>query len=402
MRKSITRLFIVLITPLLLAGCGDAATEGTESNSQQTESNAATESVLETETATQTEAVTETESVTEAETVTETESESMIETETEPEPSVTTFTISAVGDCAIGALQTHGYSGSFHQYYDKNGESYFFQNFKELFETDDVTLVNLEGVLTDETNRVEKNFNIKGYPEYAGILTSSSIEACSLGNNHTQDYGKASLTDTQEALTGAGVLYAYNDTVAYYTTQDGIKVAMLSTSLFSKSKEKYLLNGIEKAREEGADLIIASCHWGKERVYYPTSYQQEAAHRLIDAGADLVIGHHPHVLQGIEYYKGKVICYSLGNFCFGANRNPDDKNTIVFQQTFTFVDGELQEDVDARIIPSRVSGKNNSNNYQPIIATGEQAMDIIDKMNEYSSPYSEVSFDKEGNLIINE
>ena len=341
----------------------------------------------------------ETESNSEVESVTNSEINSEVEPEPEPEPIVTQFTISAVGDCAIGALQTHGYAGSFHQYYDQKGDSYFFANFRDIFDNDDVTLINLEGVLTDETNRVDKNYNIKGYPEYVGILTSSSIEACSLGNNHTQDYGKASLIDTQDNLSNAGVLYAYNDTIAYYTTEDGIRVAMLSASLFSRAKEKYLLNGIEKARQEGADLIIASCHWGQERVYYPTSYQQEVAHKLIDAGADLVIGHHPHVLQGIEYYKGKVICYSLGNFCFGANRNPDDRNTIVFQQTFTFIDGQLQSDVNARIIPSRVCGSGR-NDYQPILAVGEQAIEILDKMREYSKPYSELDFGEDGKLII--
>ena len=376
MKKNRIKIPIVLFAALLLTGCGDAAAEGTEESSKQISQSITEE--------------TESHTVTEEESVTETE------------PVVTTFTITAVGDCAIGALQTHGYTGSFHQYYDENGEDYFFENFREVFEADDLTLANLECVLTDETERVEKTFNIKGHPEYVGILTSSSVEACSLGNNHTQDYGTASLTDTQEALTEAGVLYAYNDTMAYYTTEDGIKVAMLSANLLSEENERYLLEGIEKARQEGADVIIASCHWGIERDYYPTDYQQETAHRLIDAGVDLVIGHHPHVLQGIEYYKGKMICYSLGNFCFGANRNPSDKNTIVFQQTFTFVDGEVQDDVEARIIPSRLSGKNNSNNYQPVIAAGEQALDIIDKMNEYSSPYSEISFDKEGNLIINE
>lgn len=389
MSKRIRKLLALLLAVSLLAGCTAPAVGG----SSQSES--ATGNMQADDTVTETDTVMETDTTTESATETEPESEIV------PEPVVTTFTISAVGDCSLGALQTHGYAGSFYQYYDKFGEEYFFQNFKGIFEEDDVTLVNLECVLSDETSRVDKEFSIKGYPEYARILSSASIEACSLGNNHTQDYGKASLTDTKKALEDVGILYAFNDEIAYYTTADGVKVAMLSTSLFSRAKEKYLLNGIEKAKEEGADLIIASCHWGTERVYFPTDYQQEVAHKLIDAGVDLIIGHHPHVLQGIEYYKGKIICYSLGNFCFGANRNPNDKNTLVFQQTFTYVDGILQSEVDARIIPSILSSKN-TNNFQPVVAAGEQAAEVLNKMNEYSKPYSKLYFDEDGNLMIGE
>lgn len=386
MSKRITKLLAVLLGASLLAGCA-ASVPVTESQSELK-----SENTQEVDTATETD--------TTVESVTEPESEP--ELEIIPQPVVTTFTISAVGDCSLGALQTHGYAGSFYQYYDKYGEAYFFQNFKEIFEEDDVTLVNLECVLSDETSRVEKEFSIKGYPKYVGILSSASIEACSLGNNHTQDYGKASLTDTKQALEGAGILYAFNDEIAYYTTADGVKVAMLSTSLFSRAKEKYLLNGIEEAKEAGADLIVASCHWGTERVYFPSNYQRDFAHRLIDAGVDLIIGHHPHVLQGIEYYKGKVICYSLGNFCFGANRNPGDKNTLVFQQTFTWVDGVLQENLDAKIIPSILSSKKNTNNFQPMVAEGDAAEEILNKMNEYSEPYSKLYFDEDGELMIRE
>ena len=327
-----------------------------------------------------------------------------VETETESEPVITTFTLSAVGDCTLGVTQQHGYASSFHEYYDKYGETYFFKNFRETFENDDLTLANLECVLTDSNNRVEKTFNLKGKPKYVGIMTSSSIEAVSLGNNHTRDYGEQSLKDTQNVLDEAGVLYAYNDKVSYFTSEEGIVVAMVSASVLSntKSYEDYLLEGVAEAVRADADIIIASCHWGIERDYYPTEYQRELGHKLIDAGADVVIGHHPHVLQGVEEYNGKIICYSLGNFCFGGNRNPAEKNTIVYQQTFTFADGVLQPEIDAKIIPSRISGHSNYNDFQPMIATGEQAKSIISKMNQYSAKYSDVSFDESGNLLINE
>jgi poly-gamma-glutamate synthesis protein (capsule biosynthesis protein) len=147
---------------------------------------------------------------------------------------------------------------------------------------------------------------------------------------------------------------------------------------------------------------VACCHWGIEREHYPNSYQTNLGHALIDKGADLVIGNHPHVLQGIEEYNGKIIVYSLGNFSFGANKNPTDKDTAVYQQTFTFVDGVLQADISAKIIPSRLSSHDSYNDYCPVIAEGDKARNIIKRMNEYSAPYSGVYFDEQGNLFITE
>lgn len=370
MKGSIYKLLALLTIGILLMGCGQAGqTSGEEVKVDEN---------------TQMELVTETESVV--------------------EPVVTTVTITATGDCTLGSTQYHEYGGSFHQYYDFYGEAYFFENYREVFEEDDVTLINLECVFSNSNNRVEKTYSLKGKPEYTGILTSSSIEACSLGNNHSRDYGPESLIDTQYALEEAGVAYAYNDIVAYYTTDEGMVVAIVSASVTAStiSNDVYLKEGVAEAKEQGADLVIACCHWGIEGDHYPTDYQQQLGHTLIDAGADLVIGNHPHVLQGIEEYNGKIICYSLGNFSFGANRNPEDKNTAVFQQTFTFVDGELQNDITAKIIPSRLSSHDGYNDFQPIIAEGNQAISIIEKMNQYSKSYSGVSFDEEGILILAE
>lgn len=377
MKKSIFRMMSFLLAGMLLTGCAQSENHKPE-----------------TEHASQLESEKETENVATSE---ETE-------EPLPEPTVTTVTITAAGDCSLGALQYHEYSGSFHSYYDSYGESYFFDSFKEIFGQDDLTLVNLECVFTDEEDRVEKEYSIKGKPEYAGILTSNSVEAVSLGNNHSQDYGPESLVDTKNALDEAGVLYAINDTISYYTTDEGMVIAMVSASVtaYGNAKDQYLLDGVEAARKQGADLVVACCHWGIEKVFDANEYQQNLGHALIDKGADLVIGHHPHVLQGVEEYKGKIIVYSLANFSFGANRNPPDKDTAVYQQTFTFVDGVLQDDITAKMIPARVSGHDTYNDFQPAIANKEQASVIIGRLNEYSKPYSGVFFDEQGNLHIRE
>ncbi len=333
---------------------------------------------------------------TEKESETEVIAEEIIE-----EPLVQTVTITATGDCTLGSTQTHGYERSFHQYYDNYGADYFFQGVKDVFENDDMTLINLECVLTTSENRVEKTFNLKGKPEYVGIMSQSSVEACSLGNNHTRDYGEVSLTDTQNTLTNAGIVYGYNDQVGIYTTEDGLTVGVVSASVLSQSVtyEDYIKKGIESLKLQEVDLIVACCHWGIEREYYPTGYQQTLAHNIIDWGADLVIGNHPHVLQGVEVYNGKVICYSLGNFCFGGNKNPSDKNTMMYQQTFTFVDGALQTNLEAKIIPCTVSSTSGYNDFQPTIATGEKKQTIINNVNTYSAPYSAIAFDTDGVLI---
>ena len=368
---------ICLIAALLLSllvGCGTA--DNGQNNSEAVDTELSTETVIETES----------------------------ETEEEPEPVVSTVTITATGDCTLARSYTHSYSGSFTEYYDAYGETYFFENFKDVFEQDDITLINLECVFSDSNDRVDKAFNFKGDLTYTGILTSSSVEACSLGNNHIIDYGTEGMEDTMAVLEDAGVTYGFNETIGYYITKDGLKVAIVSTSVLASSRawEHYVTEGTQLAREQGADLVVVCCHWGIEGDHYPTEYQRELGHKLIDLGADLVVGNHPHVLQGIEEYNGKIIIYSLGNFSFGGNRNPSDKNTAVYQQTFTFVDGVLQADITAKIIPSRLSGHNGYNDYQPIIAQGEQAATIINKMNQYSANYSGVYFDEEGTLLIKE
>lgn len=161
--------------------------------------------------------------------------------------------------------------------------------------------------------------------------------------------------------------------------------------------EQLLAEGIGKLQEEGVDLILACCHWGIEKDNYPTENQQYLGRKCIDLGADLVIGHHPHVLQGVEEYNGKFIVYSLANFCFGANRNPVDKDTMIFQQTFTFVDGVKQEDRQVQIIPCSVSSVKDRNNFQPTPAQGEEAARIIGRINTYSQGFG-LSFAQDGRL----
>ena len=316
-------------------------------------------------------------------------------------PEEVKITISAAGDVTMGNYRGQGYEVSFRQTYDQGvGDSYFFENVADIFSADDLTLVNLEGPLTrSEDGREEQTYCISGDPEYVNILTAGSVEAVSMGNNHRLDYKEQGTADTVAALEEAGILYAYDDNYCMYEV-NGIHIGMVSVNEVGQGYgvEKFLQEGIAQLREEGADLVFTSCHWGIEREYYPEDYQKSLGRKCIDWGADLVIGHHPHVLQGIEEYQGKFIIYSLGNFCFGANRNPPDKDCMIFQQTFTITDGIKQEDREVKVIPCSVSSVSSRNDYKPTPAEGDEAKRILDRINEFSRDFG-VEFDSEGLLV---
>lgn len=315
-------------------------------------------------------------------------------------PDTVTITISAAGDVTLGTHQEQDYGYSFRQAYDQaEDESYFFANVYDIFSGDDMTLVNLEGPLTlAEEAREGQVYSIKGDPEYVNILTAGSVEAVSMGNNHMMDYLQQGRDDTVQAVEDAGIVYACEDIAGIYEVK-GIRIGMISVNEVSQGYlvEKTIQNAIAELQGQDVDLIFVSCHWGVEREYYPEEYQKSLGEKCIDWGADLVIGHHPHVIQGIDEYKGKYIIYSLGNFCFGANRNPSDKDSMIFQQTFTFIDGEKQEDQQIRIIPCSVSSVSGRNNFQPTPAEGEEKIRILNRINEFSQEFG-VQFDGDGNL----
>lgn len=322
----------------------------------------------------------------------------------EPEeeaPAVVTITISAAGDVTLGTHHEQDYWHSFRQVYDEaEDDSYFFANVYPFFSEDDLTLVNLEGPLTlAEEAREGQIYSIKGDPEYVNILTAGSVEAVSMGNNHMLDYQQQGKADTVQVLEETGIIYACEKTVGIYETK-GIRIGMISVNEVSQGYlvEDTIQKGIAELQEEGVDLILVSCHWGTEREYYPEDYQKILGEKCIDWGADLVIGHHPHVLQGIDEYKGKYIIYSLGNFCFGANRNPPDKDSMIFQQTFTFIEGEKQEAQEIRIIPCSVSSVSDRNNFQPTPAENWEKIRIINRINEFSQEFG-IQFDEDGNLM---
>lgn len=312
--------------------------------------------------------------------------------EEEYTPSVQTVTITAVGDCTFATDANAPQQGSFVSYAEaQNGDySYFFKNVTPLFEEDDLTIVNFEGTLSNQGSRENKEFAFRGKPEYVQILTSSSVEAANLANNHSADYGDVSHTDTIKYLNEAGISNFIGTNTAIREI-NGISVGLVGINALNEEEAGKLEKAIGSVKSLGAQLVIVSMHWGEEKSNEANSTQIELAHKAVDLGADLVIGTHPHVLQGIEKYNGRYIAYSLGNFCFGGNNNPADKDTVIYRQVFTFVDGVLQEDDNMALIPATISGHDEYNDYQPSIAGGERKTEIQNRLLEYSAPFGLMS-----------
>lgn len=298
------------------------------------------------------------------------------------------LTLSVVGDCTLGTDETFDYDTSLNAYYENYGADYFLQNVKDIFSTDDLTIANFEGTLTDSDEREDKTFAFKAPASYASILTGGSVEAVNTANNHSHDYGEQSFNDTLAALDDAGIVHFGYDETAVMDVK-GIKVGLVGIyELYDHlEREQQLKDNIAKVKADGAQLIVAIFHWGNETETVPDSNQTTLGRIAIDEGADLVCGHHPHVLQGIETYKGRNIVYSLGNFCFGGNSSPSDMDTMIYQQTFTIDADGVKKDNVTNIIPCSISSAayDGYNNYQPTPAKGDEATRILGKINERSS-----------------
>lgn len=309
------------------------------------------------------------------------------------------ITISAAGDCTFSSDIKQNADRNFFAVYNKQkNDAYFFKNVQSYFAKDDMTIVNFEGTLSNRGSRVDKKWAFRGKPSYINILKEGSIEAVAFANNHVRDYGEVSYTDTIKSFEKAKIAYSSYTQVGVYEVK-GIRIGMISVQETGQSDAAAVLRkAIKNLKKEKPDLVIVSFHWGIERTSVITKAQKDLSRIAIDeGGADLVLGHHPHVLQPVEKYKDAYIVYSLGNFCFGGNTNPPDKDTMIYQQTFTFHNDQLVKDDQVRIIPCSVSSVSNKNNYQPTPATGNEKTRILKKINGYCKQFK-IAFDKNGKV----
>ncbi|MFH1053118.1 MAG: CapA family protein [Candidatus Woesearchaeota archaeon] len=215
---------------------------------------------------------------------------------------------------------------------------YCFSDMASFFESADLVMVNLESPITESNDRLPKKFNFKANPDYVNILSQSGIGIVTIANNHIMDFGARGLEDTVSLLDEEGISYIGADMnlskartpiisavksytfgmLAYTSIGPGQVFAAQSSAGAVRLDENYYVNDINAIRDS-VDFVIVNVHWGHEGTHYPVDYQKMHARKMVDAGANVVIGHHPHVIQGAEKYKDGIIFYSLGNFMFGGN-----------------------------------------------------------------------------------
>ena len=299
------------------------------------------------------------------------------------EPKSFDFTLTFTGDVLIASQRNQTIPGSFNAYAEENPPTYFLEKVKPIFEKDDYTIINLENVLSDrELIAVDKGYSpafwFMSKTSNTEILTSSSVEVASLSNNHYGDYGGKGKIDTQTALDNVDILWGYDDKTVYLEKK-GYKIALICNGLWGEWQADSIINRIKEA-ETQSDFQIVYYHGGKEAIHSPEDWKIRASRKLVDNGADLVIGNHPHVLQPMENYNGVDIVYSLGNFCFGGNTKPKNR-TIIYQYKLTISPEGVLENKESNIIPCYVY-TGNLNNYQPcVIENEEEKQRVIDFMN---------------------
>ena len=301
-----------------------------------------------------------------------------------PTPAPERINISFIGDCTLAdALAWSGTTGSFDAVVEEEGLDYCFQNAVPYLSEDDLTLANFEGTITEETSHLIKEFVFSGPPEYIEMLTGGSIEAVNLANNHSYDYYEQGLLDTQAAMDDAGILWSNQESVAIAEIR-GIRIGMCGIDMVSGDTASTAYPLIDQLREEGCNIIIVSAHWGIERDYEPRDSQVTCAHDLIDYGADIVVGTHPHRLQPIEMYNGKYIIYCLSNFCFGGNTGLSDPDSCIVQCEFVMDETNTYcEQYNLNVIPFSQTSTRPGNDYcpEPYEWGTEDYYRVMDKLN---------------------
>ena len=294
-----------------------------------------------------------------------TESKTPVTQETEPaqEPDKR-FLLTFAGDCTLGGHTAHvragyGFLMTVEEKYD-----YPFANVKSWFENDDFTMVNLEGPLTDVGHPSGQKYSFRGPSSYVNFLTQNSIEAVSIANNHIYDYGETGRNSTKAVLEENNISYVEQNNSTVVTLEGGLTIGIYGT-VYNSIDREAAIEGI-KALQEQVDLVIYAPHWGTEHSFDPTKEQKSLGREAIEAGADIVYGCHPHVLQPIEEYQNGVIYYSLGNFCFGGNIYPKDYDSAIIQQEVILsADGTVTLG-ERTIVPCAISSMKDRNDYRPV------------------------------------
>ena len=298
------------------------------------------------------------------------------ETTTQETTAKPEFTIQMhfVGDLLCATDARTSYENCFNDVADSVDPSYFLSEVSFLFKNDDITIGDAENVYSNKDLPISEkgqtaNPGIEAYwfktkTKNARILSEGGIDYVSIDNNHIEDYGEQGVKDTKKALDKVGVDWGEQDKIVYYE-KDGYTIGVIGITMYNENSVPAIKKHIKKASKE-SDYQIVYFHGGTEAIHTPEEWKKAACHKLIDAGADLVIGDHPHVLQPREFYKGKTIIYSMGNFVFGGNRHPENR-TMIYQHTLTIDNGKMTKE-KGKIIPCYVY-TGSTNNWKPKIIT---------------------------------
>ncbi len=293
------------------------------------------------------------------------------------------LTMSFTGDFTIGENVQHDGKSIFMKELEKqdNDIHFPFRNVRDILLQDDLTMINFEGTFTTAGRNPEKknnSFLFRASPGWVDMLPAGGVDTVSLENNHVLDMGEEGLRETKQTLLSAGISYASEGEPATFYVK-GVKIGSLAYQTFGGRHDELIAKvpgDIQALRDEGCELIIVSYHWGNEKDYAPNDNQVRLGRATVDAGADLVIGHHSHRINPIEYYNGKYICYSLGNFSFAGNNKPDDMATFLFQVRMRVKDGVATSD-SFKIIPCRISSRTDYNDFAPTPYTKETNIEAV-------------------------
>lgn len=311
--------------------------------------------------------------------------------------------INAVGDVML--------AGRWSSDLMRNGFTSPFAHVADELKKGDITLANLESPLArGGIEFIEKKFRFRGDPAVASALKSSGINLVTLANNHIMDFGADALAETVQHLEkskiawiGAGKNLSEARTMALYSIK-GKKIAFLGYSLTQPTEfyagknrpgtapgfETVFAEDIKSARSQ-ADYVIVSFHWGTEGKQETQEYQRRVARKAIDAGSDVIIGHHPHVLRGVERYKNGIIFYSLGNFVFASKGKTADATVIVRLH----LDDRKRE---AELLPVDILYRRVG--FQPQLLSDGKGAYVIERLNKLSKPFNTTIESREGSYRI--
>lgn len=276
------------------------------------------------------------------------------------------ITISFLGNCTLASIDGEEAPGNMINYLNTMDTSYFFEKAMPFIGNDDFTIANCESVFSD-TSTVKfsedpTTFCFKSNPKNAFVFSDNSIDAVSLANNHSYDYGPTGFEETKKALDTANVKWGDNLANVIYLEKYDIKIGIICAKFYGADYANFIIEKIKNV-SRNTDIQILFFNGGQEDVSLPEDWKIEGCHKFIDSGADLVIGTGPHILQSYEEYKGISIMYSVGNFCYGGDTQPKTK-TVIYQQTFSFDANNNLLYSNENIIPFYVY-VGDTNNWQP-------------------------------------